>query len=142
MGAMRGRFSFLLASLVLLVGIAGETFSAPASGARAGDNVVPQDVFDGMRESFQPAKAKGVHLRYEFDLSGPHGGNWWIEISDGKFKMGHGKIANPNVVFSTSDKDWVALANGTLSGTWATITGRLQVHGSHALARKLDEMCP
>src|SRR6266850_1834282 len=34
----------------------------------------PQDVFDAMRGSFQPAKAKGVHVRYQWDLSGPHGG--------------------------------------------------------------------
>jgi putative sterol carrier protein len=56
--------------------------------------------------------------------------------------MGRGKIPNPDVTFITSDNDWVALSNGKLSGAWATITGRLKVHGSHAVARKLDEMCP
>lgn len=111
-------------------------------GPRTGDNTIPQQVFDGMREDFLPAKSKGLHLRYQFSLSGPHGGEWWIEVNDGKFKMGRGKIADPNVTFITSDNDWVALSNGKLSGTWATITGRLKVHGSHALARKLDEMCP
>ncbi len=59
----------------------------------------PQDVFDGMRGSFQPAKAKGVHARYQWDLSGPNGGEWWIEVNDGTYKMGKGKIADPNVTF-------------------------------------------
>ena len=95
-----------------------------------------------MRESFQPAKAKGLHVRYQFILTGPHGGDWWIEVDDGKFKLGRGRIANPEVVFLASDKDWVALSNGNLSGAWATLTGRLKVTGSHALARKLDEICP
>src|SRR5947209_3887778 len=39
----------------------------------------PQQVFDAMRGSFQPAKAKGVHARYQWDLSGPNGGEWRID---------------------------------------------------------------
>ena len=33
----------------------------------------PQDVFDGMRKSFRADKAKGVNVRYQFELSGPSG---------------------------------------------------------------------
>lgn len=121
---------------------AGSARAGIPTGPQTGDNSVPQQVFDGMRESFRPAKSKGLHLFYQFTLSGPHGGDWWIEVDDGKFKLGRGKIANPNVTFIASDNDWVALSNGKLGGAWATITGRLKVHGSHALARKLDEMCP
>ena len=106
------------------------------------ENSVPQDVFDGMRESFRPDKAAGVHARYQFDLSGPAGGQWWIEVNDGKFKMGRGRINNPTVTFVTSDKDWVALSNGRLSGIWAVLTGRLKVRGDQRMARKLDEMYP
>jgi putative sterol carrier protein len=121
---------------------AGSIDAGIPTGPRSGDNTVPQQVFDGMRESFNAAASKGLHLRYQFSLSGPHGGEWWIEVNDGKFRMGRGKVANPDVTFIASDNDWVALSNGKLSGAWATITGRLKVHGSHALARKLDEICP
>src|SRR5438045_7262575 len=51
-------------------------------------NSTPQEVFDGMRQSFQADKAKGVHLRYQWQLSGPNGGEWWIEVNDGKLEMG------------------------------------------------------
>ena len=37
-----------------------------------------------------------------------NGGEWWIDVNDGKYKMGKGKIDNPNVTFIASDKDWVA----------------------------------
>jgi putative sterol carrier protein len=136
---MRGPFSLLLSGSFCLFAATAQIHAASSS---PGDNVVPQQVFDGMRDNFLPAKSKGLHLRYQFDLSGPHGGEWWIEVNHGKFSMGHGRIANPDVVFITSDKDWVALSNGNLSGTWAAITGRLKVNGSHAIARQLDEMCP
>src|SRR5438093_9150937 len=100
----------------------------------------PQQVFDSMRSSFQPAKAKGVHARYQWELSGPQGGQWWIDVNDGTYKMGKGKIDNPSVTFITSDADWVAMSNGKLKGTWAFMTGRLKVRGSQAVARKLDEI--
>jgi putative sterol carrier protein len=105
-------------------------------------NATPQDVFDGMRQSFQADKAKGVHLKFQWQLSGPNGGDWWIEINDGKCEMGRGKVDNPDVTFVTSDKNWVALSNGTLGGKWAFFTGRLKIHGSQAAARKLDEIFP
>ncbi len=102
----------------------------------------PQEVFDGMRGSFQAAKAKGVHVRYQWDLSGPHGGEWWIEVNDGTYKMAKGKISDPNVTFIATDKDWVAICHDQLSGTWAYFTGRLKVRGDQGVARKLGEMFP
>ena len=105
-------------------------------------NSTPQEVFDGMRQSFQAEKAKGAHLRYQWQLSGPNGGDWWIEVNEGKFEMGRGKIDKPDVTFITTDKNWVALSNGTLGGKWALLTGRLKIHGSQAAARKLDEIFP
>jgi putative sterol carrier protein len=115
-----------------------------------GDNAIaaehtestPQEVFDSMRGSFQPAKAKGVHARYQWDLSGPQGGQWWIDVEDGKYKMGKGKIDNPNVTFVAKDKDWVAVSNGQMGGTWAYLTGRLKIRGDQGIARKLGEIFP
>ena len=105
-------------------------------------NATPQDVFDGMRQNFQAQKAKGVHLKYQWQLSGPNGGEWWIEVNDGTCRMGRGKIPNPNVTFIASDKDWVAICHDQLSGTWAYLIGRLRVRGDQTVARKLGEMFP
>ena len=118
--------------------------AVPAEGApnRRGQDSMPQQVFDGMRENFVPARSKDVHVRYQFDLSGPNGGLWWIEVNDGKCKFGRGKVHEPAVTFIASDHDWVALSNGKLPGLWAYMTGRLKIHGDQKLARKLDEMFP
>ena len=61
-------------------------------------------------------------------------------MSDGTFKMGRGRIDNPNVTFRLSDKDWVALSNGTLPGYWAYMTGRLKIAGDQRLAKKLGKI--
>ena len=127
--------------LIIAVGLAiciSTAIGAAASNAES----TPQDVFDAMRGGFRPAKAKGVHARYQWDLSGPHGGEWWIEVNDGTYKMGKGKISDPNVTFIAKDKDWVAICHDQISGTWAYMTGRLKVRGDQAVARKLGEIFP
>jgi len=113
-----------------------------SSVSRAEDNSTPQQVFDGMKQSFRADKAKGVHAKYQWILSGPNGGDWWFDVEDGKFTTGKGKIDSPTVTFITSDNDWVAMSNGKLKGTWAFMTGRLKVHGPQSVARKLDEIFP
>ena len=115
---------------------------AASAASKEPSNSTPQQVFDGMRQSFQAQKARGVHARYQWELSGPNGGEWWIDVNDGTYKMGKGRIDNPSVTFVTSDNDWVAVSNGKLGGTWAYMTGRLKIRGDQGIARKLGEMFP
>src|SRR5207249_12183480 len=130
---------FCLATATVLIAVSLSAGNAPSNDA---DASTPQQVFDSMRGSFQAAKAKGVHARYQWDLSGPQGGEWWIDVNDGTYKMGKGKIPNPTVTFIAKDKDWVAICHDQLSGTWAYLTGRLKVRGDQGVARKLGEMFP
>ena len=133
---MRRTFLGPILGVILSALLVGQ---APAA---SNEPTTPQQVFDGMKQSFQADKAKGVHAKYQWELSGPNGGEWWIDVEDGTYKMGKGKIDNPTVTFITSDNDWVAMSNGTLKGTWAFMTGRLKVHGPHSVAKKLDEIFP
>jgi len=125
------------ATIITIIGL-----GAASAASKEPSSSTPQQVFDGMRQSFQANKAKGVYARYQWELSGPNGGEWWIDVNDGTYKMGKGKIDNPSVTFITSDADWVAMSNGKLKGTWAFMTGRLKVRGSQAVARKLNEIFP
>jgi len=126
-----------ITTIITVIGL-----GAASAASKEPSTSTPQQVFDGMRQSFQAQKAMGVHARYQWELSGPNGGEWWIDVNDGTYKMGKGKIDNPSVTFITSDADWVAMSNGKLKGTWAFMTGRLKVRGSQAVARKLNEIFP
>jgi putative sterol carrier protein len=55
-------------------------------------------------------------------------GGW--SVNDGTYKMGRGKIDNPNVTFAASDEDWVSMSNKTLKVPWAYLTGRLKIQGA------------
>ena len=137
MKTSNGYLTLTIATIITAIGL-----GAASAASKESSSSTPQQVFDGMRQSFQAQKAKGVHARYQWELSGPNGGQWWIDVNDGTYKMGKGKIDNPSVTFVTSDKDWVALSNGTLGGKWAYFTGRLKIRGSQSVARKLDEIFP
>ena len=137
---MKPRNQHLSPAIVAI--ILASCFGTVSAASKESSSSTPQQVFDGMRQSFQAQKAKGVHARYQWELSGPNGGEWWIDVNDGTYKMGRGKIDNPSVTFVTSDKNWVALSNGTLVGKWAFFTGRLKIRGDQNLARKLDEIFP
>ncbi len=75
------------------------------------DNVdsTPQQVFDSMRDSFQPAKTKGVHARYQWDLSGPNGGQWWIEVNDGTYKQAT-RIGSPFAMTNSAVRGLISRA--------------------------------
>ena len=132
-----GYLSLAISAIVMAV-----CLGAASAASKEPSNSTPQQVFDGMRQSFRANKAKGVHARYQWDLSGPNGGQWWIDVNDGAYKMGKGKIDHPNVTFVATDKDWVAVCDGQLGGTWAYLTGRLKVRGDQGVARKLGEIFP
>ena len=120
----------------------GFTGIAPLARADDAKNTTPQNVFDGMQKSFNSAAAKGVHASYQWNISGPDGGDWFIVVDDGKCTMGKGTTPNPDVTFTVSDKDWVAISNNDLGGTWAFISGRLKIKGPQSIAKKLDAMFP
>ena len=57
----------------------------------------------------------GVHASYQWELSGPNGGDCWLIVNDGTYTIGRGKIHNPGVTFVASDEDWVVMSNKTLN---------------------------
>src|SRR2546423_11942051 len=117
---MKTKVSLCAATIALAGGIILSSAIQAASNEQ--ENSTPQQVFDGMKESFKADKAKGVHLKWQWELSGPNGGKFLIEGNDGAYKKGKGKIDNPKVTFITRDNDWGAMWNGKLKSTWGLIT--------------------
>jgi len=137
----RGYFAVILLAAILAA-FFSQVLLPRVAASDDTPNKTPADVFDGMRKSFKSDKAQGVHAKYQWNISGPDGGGWWIAIDDGKCEMGRGKIDNADVTFEVSDQDWVAISNGKLGGTWAFMSGRLKITGPQSIAKKLDAMFP
>lgn len=99
----------------------------------------PAEVFANMQRDFKASKAKGQTMRFMFVISGSEGGTWFIEVVNGRLKMGKGSIKNADVTFKASDENWVKIANKEIGGMRAFITRALQIDGSKSDARKLGE---
>jgi putative sterol carrier protein len=94
--------------------------------------------FDTMVSRFIPSKAKGVDERYQFDLSGSGGGQWYVEIKGGKITVKPGKGPNPSVTLKADAGDYLKIANGEMSKTWAFIRGKLKIDGDKDVLKDFD----
>jgi putative sterol carrier protein len=130
--------------LYVLLAFAALALASPCQAQQTSTQQIstPQQALDKRQDAFQADRAKGVHASYQWELSGPNGGEWWLSVNDGTYKTGRGKIGNPNVTFVASDEDWVAMANKTLKVSYAYFSGRLKIQGSHHLVKELDEIFP
>ncbi len=120
----------------------GSPCQAEDRGTGRQHNSTPEQALAKRQDAFQGDKAKGVHASYQWELSGPNGGDWWLIVNDGTYTGGRGRIHNANVTFVASDEDWVAMSNKTLNVSLAYLTGRLRIQGSHRLVKELDKIFP
>ena len=132
----------LLPSLPLRAASSRGIHPATAVAGTEPEPASPDEVFAQMQHSFRVDRARGQHLRFQFNFRDPQGGKWWIEVNDSVCTMGKGALTHPDVTFACTGSDWVRLSNGTLSGVKAFITGRLRVSGNQFAAHKLDEIFP
>lgn len=131
------------------------TVAAPAAPTTAGGNARVDTVFLGaprkaggpsvkerfatLEERFKPEAAKGVNARFQFKLSGEGGGDWYVEIKDGKIKVKEGTGPDPTATLKASAKDYKKIAEGEMNKVWAFLRGKLKVEGDKDALGKFDE---
>jgi len=102
-----------------------------------------------VKEFFQslPAKldreaAEDVGAVYQFDLSGPQGGQYLLRIQDGICTIEEGTHTDPHVTLTMASEDCIKVLNGELSGPAIAMSGRLQISGDIGLAMQLKSLFP
>ncbi len=86
--------------------------------------------------------AEDLDTVYQFDLSGPQGGQFIVTIRDGGCTVEEGTHADPQVVLSMAAEDCMKVLNGQLSGPAVMMSGRLRVSGDLGLALQLKSLFP
>lgn len=100
------------------------------------------EYFDTLGQRFVPSAAKGVNAVIQFELEGPGGGNWHIDINDGTMAVQTGAHAKPTVTVNAGAADYVKIINGDMNGLRAVMTRKMKVSGNLVLARKMENMFP
>jgi putative sterol carrier protein len=98
--------------------------------------------FQRLPRALDPEAAEDVDAVYQFDLSGPHGGQYVVIIRQGTCVVEEGAHADPHVTLSMAAEDCLKVLNGELSGPSVVMTGRLRIAGDVGLAMQLKSLFP
>ncbi|TAJ22339.1 MAG: SCP2 sterol-binding domain-containing protein, partial [Nitrospirae bacterium] len=79
---------------------------------------------------------------YQFDLSGPQGGQYHLTIKDGACSVQEGVHPDPQVTFTMSGEDCLGVLRGRLDGPSVFLSGRLRVSGDFGQAIQLKALFP
>lgn len=87
-----------------------------------------------------PDVAEKIGAVFQFDVSGPDGGTWFVDLAKPGGAVGAGSSPDAKCTVAMKDADLVALVNGTLSPGMAFMTGKIKVKGDYGLAMKLQQI--
>jgi putative sterol carrier protein len=87
--------------------------------------------------AFKADVAEGVEAVIQYHLTGEEGGNWIINIHEGKCTVAEGQAENPKMTMTAEAKDFKDVLLGRANGMQYFMQGRLKLAGDLNLAMKL-----
>jgi putative sterol carrier protein len=87
-----------------------------------------------------PDVAEKIGAVFQFDVSGPDGGSWFVDLATPGGAVCAGTSPDAKCTVAVKDTDLIALVNGTLSAGMAFMTGKIKVKGDYGLAMKLQQV--
>jgi putative sterol carrier protein len=88
----------------------------------------------------QAAKIKDINAVIQFVITGEGGGEYYMELAGGEFKIDKGKADAPKLTITQSVADWKEINAGRLNPQMAFMSGKLKISGDMSLAMKLGSI--
>nr|HET6903722.1 SCP2 sterol-binding domain-containing protein [Ktedonobacteraceae bacterium] len=98
--------------------------------------------FAQMPSVFNPAAATGMNKTLQWNITGEEAGVWAAQIVNNECNIITGGVEKPDITFTVSDKDWLAITEGKLDAMNAFMTGKLKIAGDMMLAMKVPNLFP
>ena len=93
------------------------------------DRVLDQ-VFEGMRQAFDPARAAGQAAVVQYEIAAPDGPRHYVmRVADSRCQVERGSAEDPRVTIRIGLADFLRLVAGRLNGMQAFMSGKLKVSG-------------
>ncbi len=112
---------------------------AEEKGADAGGLTV-KGIFEKIPDVFQADKAAGVDVVFQFEISGPKGGAWYVAVKEGACEVTEGAHKSPTTTIKMGDDDFVKLISGELNAMSAFTTGKLKVEGDLMKSQLIEKL--
>ncbi len=101
-----------------------------------------KEFFDLLPGKLDVEAAEEFTAVYQFDLSEPQGGQYYVQIQDGACRVQQGTHPEPHVILSMSGEDCLGVLTGRLPGASIAMSGRLRISGDIGLALQLQALFP
>ncbi len=88
----------------------------------------------------QPDKARQIGAVYAFQVSGPNGGNWTVDLKSDPPTCKPEAMAGAQCTLKLADKDFEALVGNPSMGMQLYMQGKLKVSGDPSLAMKVQAL--
>jgi putative sterol carrier protein len=96
-----------------------------------------KETFEAMSGRFKPERAQGLKAVIQYDITGPEGCTYHVEIADGHCALHEGGATQPTLTLTMSAPDWLDMLGGKLSGQVAFMSGKLKHKGDMSLLMRL-----
>ena len=96
-----------------------------------------QETFAAMTGRFRPERAQGLKAVIQYDITGPGGCTYHVDIADGQCAVREGGALQPSLTLTMSAQDWLDMLGGKLSGQVAFMSGKLKHKGDMSLLMRL-----
>jgi putative sterol carrier protein len=100
----------------------------------------PAEIFANITERFNVEKAKELELTIAFNLTGDNGGQWGVQVDNGKVNVVEGEIDNPTATIKMDGDDYVAMTKGELNPMMAFMSGKVKVDGDLNSVMKFQQL--
>jgi putative sterol carrier protein len=107
-----------------------EQLTEAIRGQEGGADRVLDQVFEGMRQAFDPAQAAGQAAVVQYQIATPDGQRGYVmRIADGRCEVERGTASDQRVTLKLGLADFLRLVAGRLNGMQAFMSGKLKVSG-------------
>jgi hypothetical protein len=106
----------------------------PESASELFDTQVPEAI------AKHPEKAKEIGAVYLFNITGPDGGEWTVDLASATPSCQRGKHAAPQCTIEVAHSDFKSMLQNPALGMQLYFQGKLRVTGDPMLATKLQKL--
>lgn len=100
----------------------------------------PADLFKQMPERFNASKAGNLNAAVVFDLTGDDGGQWTVQIADGKCEVLQTAADSPTATVKMASGDYTDMVSGKLNPMMAFMSGKIKVEGDLNSVMKVQQV--
>ena len=86
-----------------------------------------RELLYGLPAKVSPSALEGLATVFHFDIDGGSGGQYTINVADGKINVEEGLIGEPKCVVRASDQNFINLVTCELNPMVAILTGKVKI---------------